>query len=142
MDSAKRKAAGVSVSLDSIFNFREVFNRLEVYQMAKWEIVKRGSSPINWLWWKLMPGTVFTAKWPNGWAVISEMPDGSKTSVESSDPNDHYRPFLEQYVGKQGWDWDWRHRVHDHMFQPDDYLVIKIRKGKDRVASIAAMKWA
>ena len=110
--------------------------------VAKWEIVKRTGNPIKWLWWKLMPGTFITVKWPSGWAVLHEFSDGSKVSTESSDPNDHYRPWLEKNVGKQGIDWDWRHKLHDHMFQPDDYLIIKIRKGKDKWATQAALKWA
>ena len=110
--------------------------------MAKWEIVKRTANPFKWAWWKFFPGTTLEAKWPNGWVVLHEMPDGSKTSVESSDPNDHYRPELEKLVGKQGWDWDWRVSHHDHMFNPEDRIIIKIRKGKSKWATLLSMKWS
>jgi len=43
-------------------------------------------------------------KWPNGWT----RPDNLGNSVLSSDPNEHFREWLESNVGKQGWDWDWR----------------------------------
>lgn len=41
--------------------------------------------------------------WPNGWTE----PDDLGNSTRSSDPNAHYRPYLEQNLGTQGHDWDW-----------------------------------
>ena len=77
------------------------------------------------LWWKFMPGTIITVKWP--------------VDSESSDPNDHYRPWLEQNVGKQNWDWNWRIKIG--LFSQDDGVVIKFRKGKEDCASMASLKW-
>lgn len=106
--------------------------------MAKFEIVKRSINPIKTLWWYYWPGTKITVKWPRGWVVVQEMRDGSKTSIQSSDPNDHFRGWLEQNVGKQGWDWDWR---IENSNVTDDSLTIKFRKGKSKYASYCSLKW-
>ncbi len=65
--------------------------------MAKFEIHKRTLNVFNILWWKYMPGTIITVKWPNG-PMIQEHMDQYKTDEEllSADPNDHYRPYLEK----------------------------------------------
>ena len=60
---------------------------------------------INKLWWKFMPGTIIKVKWPRG-AIVYDTDPG--WVLQSADPNDHYRPWLERHVGRQGWDWDWR----------------------------------
>ena len=52
------------------------------------------------IWWKFMPGTTITVKWPRTeWIVLHD--DGSTLTC---DPNHHYRPWLEKNVGKQGID--------------------------------------
>ena len=113
--------------------------------MAKYEIHRRTLNILSNLWWKYMPGTVIEVKWPTGWFLIHEMMDGTRTSGESADPNDHYRPALEKNVGKQGWDWDWRigSIAADNGFGTTghDTLLIKIRKGKDEYATVAKLKW-
>lgn len=90
--------------------------------MAKQEIHRRMGNPISALWWKLMPGTTITVKWP--------------IFHNSADPNEIYRPWLEENVGRQGWDWDWR--IGDSV---TDTLTIKFRKGRDKYAIIAALDW-
>lgn len=99
--------------------------------MAKQEIHWRMGNPISALWWKLMPGTTATVKWP--------------VSHESADPNEMYRPWLEKHVGRQGWDWDWRiSNVAADNGQGTigfDTLDIKFRKGKAKYATIAALNW-
>jgi hypothetical protein len=87
-------------------------------------------------WWKIVPGTIVEVKWPRGWVLLHEMPDGSRTETNSADPNDHYRPYLEKYVGKQGIDWNWKIGNFEN-----DSLFIKLRKGKEQYASFIAMKW-
>lgn len=89
------------------------------------------------LWWRWIPGGVIEVKWPRGWVLIDEQPDGSKTEAESADPNDHYRPWMEQNVGKQGWDWDWRIGSVEN-----DTLLIKFRRAKEEWAAMAALRWA
>lgn len=93
-----------------------------------------------------MPGTIITVKWPVGWAVLHDDGNGGITSVESADPNDHYRPWLEKNVGRQKWDWDWR--IGDVVASNDDGSVagfdtiqIKFRKSKTDFAIIAKLKW-
>lgn len=82
-------------------------------------------SLLEQLWWRFMPGVTITVRWPR--------------DVESSDPNDHYRPWLEQHVGRQGWDWNWRLFGNN---AADDQLTIKIRRQHARYATIASMRWS
>jgi len=97
------------------------------------------------LWWLFVPGVVIKVRWPRGDVVIDEsMPQWDWTIgparyvVESHDPNDHYRPWMEQNVGRQGRDWNWGLVANDiHA----DLLTIKIRQSKEKYATIAAMRW-
>lgn len=65
---------------------------------------------LNKIWWRCMPGEVITVKWPSGNIVVDHnhplwQDMGGAVCVDlgfSSDPNDHYRPWLEQNVGRQG----------------------------------------
>lgn len=93
---------------------------------------------VNRIWWKLMPGTLITVKWPVGWTDPIPAGGGGTIQVESADPNDHYRPWMEQNVGKQGWDWDWTLTNNDIN---ENSLTIKFRKGKEKHATIAALRW-
>ena len=91
------------------------------------------------LWWRFMPGVVINVKWPKGWVVLHEAPDGSCVSTESADPNDHYRPWMEQHVGRQGWDWNWGMSGND---ASKNRLTIKIRQKHAKCATIAALRWS
>ena len=91
------------------------------------------------LWWRFMPGVVINVKWPRGWVVLHEYPDGSIVSTDSADPNDHYRPWMEQHVGRQGWDWNWGMANRD---ATDNRLTIKIRKKYAKYATLATIKWS
>ena len=91
------------------------------------------------LWWRFVPGVVVNVKWPKGWVVLHEAPDGSCVSTESADPNDHYRPWMEQHVGRQGWDWNWGMADRD---ATDNRLTIKIRQKYAKYATIAAIRWS
>ena len=116
--------------------------------MAKWEIKKRFGIP-EALWWKFVQGPEIVVKWPNGWAVMHENSDGSRVSIESADPNDHYRPWLEQNVGRQGWDWNWKHTIGSTIYTPgyeeemmaSDRVVIKFRKKHKEAALMAKLLW-
>jgi hypothetical protein len=97
------------------------------------------------LWWQFVPGVVINVRWPVGDVVIDEsMPQWdwtvgpSRYIVESADPNDHYRPFLEKHVGKQGWDWQWGMANRD---ATDNRLTIKIRQKHAKYATILAILW-
>ncbi len=94
---------------------------------------------VNKIWWLLMPGVTVKVKWPAGWVVLHESTDGSRVSVDSADPNDHYRPWMEANVGRQGWDWDWTMMDND---VTENRLTIKFRRAKREWAIVAALKWS
>ena len=107
--------------------------------MAKHEIIQRTLNPLRNLWWKFVPGVKIKVHWPTGLTEADQW---------SADPNDHFRPFLERYVGRQGWDWDWRlGPITGAQGQPNgpivlasDYLEIKFRWGKTQYATIFALR--
>jgi hypothetical protein len=93
-----------------------------------------------------MPGVIINVRWPRGVVEINESHPlwdwtvgPSKYKVESADPNDHYRPFLEKNVGRQGWDWNWGLHGND---AGNDRLTIKIRKKHSEYAMVLALKWS
>jgi hypothetical protein len=92
------------------------------------------------LWWRFMPGAVINVQWPNG-PIVKEFIDQYKTDEQwlSADPNDHYRPWLEEHVGKQGWDWNWGMADRD---ATENRLTIKIRQKYAKYATIAALRWS
>ena len=90
------------------------------------------------LWWLLMPGTVINVRWPVGTARVPNG-DNAGTLTESADPNDHYRPWLEKHVGKQGWDWQWGMANTD---ASENRLTIKIRRKYADYATLAALRWS
>ena len=83
------------------------------------------------IWWKLSSGTEISIPWPSGWTP----PDHLGNSIDSADPNDWYRPWLEQHVGRQFWDWNWD--LGDIVaYGGRGELLIKFRKEKDHWASM------
>lgn len=99
------------------------------------------------IWWKFVPGKVIKVKWPRGNLVIDHnhpkwQDMGGAVWVDlgfSADPNDHYRPWLEKNVGKQGWDWNWGFADSD---ATDDTLTIKIRRGREKYATLLGLMWS
>jgi hypothetical protein len=98
------------------------------------------------LWWYLMPGVVINVAWPKGpvkvgpshregWSGVGEYFE----YVDSADPNDHYRPWMEEHVGQQGWDWNWGMANRD---ASDNRLTIKIRRKHQEHAIIAKLMWS
>lgn len=81
-----------------------------------------------------MPGTEIVVRWPVGWCE----PDHLGNQVQSADPNDHYRPWMEANVGRQCWDWDWDIK---QVTDSETQLLIKFRKGKETQAMEAWMLW-
>jgi len=75
------------------------------------------------IWWKFCPGLTITVKWPH--------------DEYSSDPNYFYRPYLEENIGNQGVDWNWRMGVWE-----DNTLLIKLRLGKEKWASHLVILWS
>lgn len=90
-------------------------------------------------------GPTVVVTWPTGLVDLRAQP-GILTSWESADPNDHYRPWLEANVGKQGWDWDWKigSIAADNGTGTFGYdtVCIKLRKKHEHFASVIALKWA
>lgn len=129
--------------------------------MAKWEVKKlhfwrspldgnlqwmpAGLNIVEKLWWQFVPGEIINVRWPVGDVEINEsMPQWdwtigpSRYVVVSADPNDHYRPYLEKHVGRQGWDWNWGMANND---VAANRLTIKIRRKYRDHATILALKW-
>jgi hypothetical protein len=122
--------------------------------MSKFEIKERfGFNIVQHIWWKFIPGTTITIPWPKKeWITLPGQCRSCQIQnpcAHTNDPNDHYRPYLEKHVGKQGWDWDWRIQVGNSMWTPgyedqdiqSDKVVIKFRKGKEKWASITTIMW-
>lgn len=82
-------------------------------------------------WWHYKTGKVITVPWPTG--IIDAT---TSKAVFSSDPNEHYRPWLEENVGKQGLDWDWSLNAGDL-----ETLIIRFVKGKEHLAVQASLMW-
>ena len=106
-----------------------------------------GLNILQKLWWRFMPGVVVNVKWPAGNIVVNHnhplwQDMGGAVWVDlgfSADPNDHYRPWMEQHVGRQGWDWNWGMADRD---ATDNRLTIKIRQKYAKYATIAAIQWS
>lgn len=125
-------------------------NKLERQEdMAKWEIHKRAGNLIEAAWWRWMPGETISVAWPVGQVVVDETDprmemvveptSAHRQSFQSADPNDHYRPWLEKNVGRQGIHWNWGLRDNN---AAENRLTIKICKSKANYASYLALKWA
>ncbi len=114
-------------------------------RMAIYEINKHADSLGEWLFWKYGKGPTIKVKWPVGWVLLHQNPDGSAVSTESADPNDHYRPELTARVGKQNRDWMWKIGpvAADNGSGTRGYvtLLIKFSKKNAMWASYFALKW-
>ena len=75
-----------------------------------------------------MPGVRIIVPWPKGYVK------GGTYDM----PNDHFRPWMEKYVGKQGWDWDWGKAT----YEPNDLLIIKFRRKHAKYATMAKLLWS
>ena len=98
------------------------------------------------LWWRFMPGVVINVAWPKGQVKVGPSHRDGYSGygpefeyIDSADPNDHYRPWLEKYAGKQGIHWNWGMADRD---ATDNRLTIKIIKSKAKYASYFAIKWS
>jgi len=113
--------------------------------MAKWEIHKRAGNLVEAAWWHWMPGVTINVAWPTGKVKVGPSHRDGWSGygpefeyVDSADPNDHYRPWLEKNVGKQGWDWNWGLRDNN---AAENRLTIKVRKKHAKWATMAALLW-
>lgn len=109
-----------------------------LWQLGPGRVLPCTLSIREYLWWRFMPGVTVNVRWPAGWVELDQVLGGGGVGRESADPNEHYRPFLEKYVGRQGWDWNWGLADRD---ATDNRLTIKIRRKHEKYATIIAMRW-
>jgi hypothetical protein len=88
---------------------------------------------INSVWWKYLTARTVKMKWPIG--LTDPTADGE--CYDSTDPNAHWRPWLEENVGRQHWDWDWSLEWD----QSGDHIAVKFRKGKVDLATQFVLKY-
>ncbi len=103
------------------------------------------------IYWRLVDYIEIDVKWPSGEIVVdhndprwADLGGAVWIGFESADPNDHYRPFLEQWIGRQGWDWDWRLAWHGRNIETGEQngrLTIRMRQKHAIYASHIAMMW-
>jgi hypothetical protein len=102
------------------------------------------------IYWRLVDYVEIDAKWPTGVIAVDPNHPGwydcgaTWVEIESSDPNDHYRPFLEQWIGRQGWDWDWHLAWHGRNIESGvetGRLTIRMRRKHAIYASHIALMW-
>jgi hypothetical protein len=103
------------------------------------------------IYWRLVDYVEVDVKWPSGEIVVdhndprwADLGGAVWIGFESADPNDHYRPFLEQWIGRQGWDWDWRLAWHGRNIETGEQngrLTIRMRKKHAIYASHIALMW-
>lgn len=117
-----------------------------LFQLSPGRYMPCGLNIWQKLWWRFVPGVVINVRWPVGDIIITEDDPRwdwtigpSRYIVESADPNDHYRPEMEKYCGRQGWDWNWGMANNDIS---DNRLTIKIRRKYANYAILLAIKWA
>jgi len=119
----------------------------KLFEFRKGRYLPCGLNLIETLWWRFMPGVVINVRWPTGNIVVNDKDPrwcdmGGAVWVDlgfSSDPNDHYRPWMEEHVGRQGWDWNWGMADRD---ATDNRLTIKIRQKHAKYATMAGIMWS
>jgi hypothetical protein len=127
-----------------------VMSKSEIYGLFRWKsgnYIPYGLNLWQKLWWRFMPGEVINVRWPTGNIVVDHNDPrwcdwGGAVWVDlgfSADPNDHYRPEMEKYCGRQGWDWNWGIADND---VAANRLTIKIRRKYANYAILLAIKWA
>jgi|694.fasta_scaffold04613_47 hypothetical protein len=125
-------------------------SKSEIYGLFRWKsgnYIPYGLNLWQKLWWRFMPGEVINVRWPTGNIVVDHNDPrwcdwGGAVWVDlgfSADPNDHYRPEMEKYCGRQGWNWNWGIADND---VAANRLTIKIRRKYANYAILLAIKWA
>jgi hypothetical protein len=67
----------------------------------KEKMMNRYLSPLQKLYWIVVPHDVVVVKWPDPF-------DWEREPYRNmGDPNNHYRAWLEENLGEQGYNWDW-----------------------------------
>lgn len=118
----------------------------KLFEFRKGRYLPCGLNIKEQLWWRLMPGVIINVKWPVGKVKVGPSHKDGWSGygpefeyVDSADPNDHYRPWMEANVGRQKWDWDWGLA---NMDATDNRLTIKIRQKHKESAILAKLQWS
>ena len=108
-------------------------------------MIQKIRSLIEHVWWRCVPYVEVNVKWPKGPLIVDyndprwvDLGGAAWVSIDSADPDDHYRPFMEQWIGRQRWDWAWYLGNTDAR---DNRLTIRIRKKYETYASHIAIMW-
>lgn len=88
-------------------------------------------------YWRIMAGATVIVKWP----ILSKIQTTHGPFIFTGDPNESYRPWLEENVGKQGIDWEWRVRFGVLHGERTDHVQIYLRRGKTKFAPMIALMW-
>lgn len=95
----------------------------------------------NRLWWQWMTGYELILPWPDGWVYLDNH------IAREATPDDAYKLWFDENVGKQGIDWDWFQHPRFSAYilnvprYANDCILIKIRKGKGAAATLAKLTW-
>lgn len=118
----------------------------KLFELRKGRYLPCGLNLKEKLWWRFMPGVVINVKWPKGQIKVGPSHRDGWSGygpefeyVDSADPNDHYRPWMEANVGRQGWDWNWGMANND---VSANRLTIKFQKKHKEAAMIAKLQWS
>lgn len=124
-------------------------SKLEIknlFQLPSGQYLPCGLNLYQKLWWRFVPGVVINVRWPKGKITVdhndprwADLGGAVWIEFESADPNDWYRPDLERWVGRQGWDWNWGMANTD---ATENRLTIKIRQKYAEHATILALRWS
>ena len=100
--------------------------------LIKLNILNKSTRLWRRVWWNFFPGPIVQLSWPRGWTKINSL----GIQYESSDPNVHWRPWLEANIGRQGWDWDWRINFRDI-----NSIHLKVHKKHSNTLSLFLLKY-
>ena len=101
-------------------------------------------SRLEKLWWYFVPWVEVRVRWPSGYIAVDRKDPrwydvGARlVEIHSADPNDFYRPFMEEWIGRQGPDWQW---YMGDLDATENCLTIRLRKKYEVYASHIAMMW-
>ena len=103
----------------------------QMMQSIKYDTPAGGSFK-HWLYWRIMFSTGIAIKFP----VKFDWED-----TPMGDPEFHYRPWLEENVGKKGRDWEWHWAYYGMDDEDVSGVVILIPRHKKKYASMIKLMW-
>ncbi len=97
-----------------------ILDQIEITHNYQQEIVDK-----SFKLWSNMHGALVEVNYP--------LPETISLSASMRNLDQHYRPYLEKYVGQQSVDWDWSLTGVD--------ILIKLHESKNKYASILKLMW-